>query len=93
MPPTPPEGAEWGIGGRLAPVAIAPDVAAALVDPFASNPDGVSVGWLDIRSADPDVAISVPAVVALMPGPVGVFVRWWGYALDDVGRGPMRTTT
>jgi hypothetical protein len=68
-------------------MAIVPDVAATLVDPLASNPDGVSVGWFDIRSGDPNVAISVPAVVALMPSPVGVFVRGWGYALDDVGRG------
>jgi hypothetical protein len=68
-------------------VTIVPDVATALMNPLASNPDGVAMGWLDIGSGDPDVAISVPAMVALMPGPVGVFARRWRHALDDVGRG------
>jgi hypothetical protein len=33
---------------------------------------------------NPDVSVAVPAVVACVPGPIGVFVgRWWD---DLVGR-------
>jgi hypothetical protein len=37
---------------------------------------GVGMGWLLIGTGDPDVALSVPAVVAVVPGPVAVLGRW-----------------
>jgi hypothetical protein len=55
-------------------VAFNPDVAAAPVVPVTVDPAGVGVGWFHVGSGNPDVAIAVPAVVAGVPGPVGVFV-------------------
>jgi hypothetical protein len=73
-----PEGDPPDIEGRirLAPVAFDPDVAFAVVVPVAVDPVSVGVGWFDVSSGDPDVGAAVPAVVAGVPGPVGMLV--WG---------------
>jgi hypothetical protein len=80
----------------LAPVAFDPDIAAVSVGPVAFDPAGVGVGWFDVGSGNPDVAVAVPAVVAGVPGPVGMLMRWdrddfnrtrrwWTDADDDLG--------
>ena len=43
---------------------------------MAVDPVGVGVRCRDIGSGDPDVAIAITAVVAGVPGSVGVFVGW-----------------
>jgi hypothetical protein len=68
----------------LAPVAFNPDVAAASVGPVAADPDGVGVWRFHIVSGNPDVAVAVPAVVAVVPGPAGVLVWWWRDYLNRV---------
>jgi hypothetical protein len=67
----------------LAPVTFDPNVAAAMVVPVAFDPVGVGVGWFHVVSGNPDIAVVFPAVVAGVPGPVGVLVRWWR---DDLNR-------
>jgi hypothetical protein len=82
----------------LAPVAFAPDVAVAAMDPAALDPVRVRVRRPFVDSRDPDVAGSVPAMVAGVPGPVTVLRRrggndfdgtWrrWADADDDLGTG------
>jgi hypothetical protein len=56
-------------------VTFAPDIAVAVVVPVAIYPLCVSVGWFHVGSGNPDVAVAVPAVIAGVPGPVGMFVR------------------
>jgi hypothetical protein len=57
-------------------VTFYPDVAAAVVVPVSGDPTGVVVGWFDVGSGDPDVAVAVPAVIAFVPGPFKVLVGW-----------------
>jgi hypothetical protein len=68
--------ARHGIEGffSLTPVTFYPDVASFMVIPVSGDPTGVGVGWFDVRSGDPDVTVAVPAVIAFVPGPVGVLV-------------------
>jgi hypothetical protein len=40
------------------------DVAALAVFPFVGNPDGVRARWLLPSASDPDVGVSVPAMIA-----------------------------
>jgi hypothetical protein len=56
-------------------VTFDPDVAVAVVIPMTVNPMGVSVRRLNVGSGNPDVAVTIPAVIASVPGPVGVLVR------------------
>jgi hypothetical protein len=78
-------------------VAFLPDPASVVLDPVAFNPVGVRVGWLFVGSGNPDVGMAVPAVVAGVPGPVGMLVErgrngfyragWWADADYDLGGG------
>jgi hypothetical protein len=82
---------------RLAPAAVDPDIAAALVYPAAVDPDGSVTGRGSIGTRDPDVAGTVPAMVAMAPGPIGMSVgarrndfAWryrWPDPDDDLGIG------
>jgi hypothetical protein len=67
---------------NLAPVAFDPDVTVAVVVPVAVDPAGVGVGWFNVRAGDPYVLMTVVAVIAGVPGPVGVFVGWGRDAFD-----------
>ncbi len=99
MPPIPARrsGSPLGEEIRLAPVAFVPDVAAALVDPVAFDPDRMRTGRGHIGSWNPDIAVTVPAMIAGVPGPIGVSTRrggysldhssWWTDAYDDLGVG------
>jgi hypothetical protein len=62
---------------RLAPVAFHPDVAAATAGPVTVDPAGVGMWGLGVISGDPDVAVTVPAVIATVPGPVAMCWGWW----------------
>ena len=64
-----------------------PDVAFAMVIPVAVNPVGVGMGCFDIGSGNPDVAVTVPAMVAIVPSPARVFVRRDGDNFDWTRRG------
>jgi hypothetical protein len=55
-------------------VTFYPDVASAVVVPVSGDPVGVGVGWFDVVSGDPDIPVAVPAMIAVVPGPVGVLV-------------------
>jgi hypothetical protein len=59
----------------LAPVAVVPDLAAALAAPVARDPDGSGMGRLGVTAADPDVAAAVPAVIAGNPDPAAMWGR------------------
>jgi len=61
-------------------MAFDPNVAAMVVVPVTANPVSVLVGRLDVVAGDPDVSVTVPTVIAVMPGPTWVLV-WWGW--DD----------
>jgi hypothetical protein len=63
-------------------VAFHPYITVATMIPMTIDPAGVGVGWFHIVSGDPDVCVVVPAVIAGVPGPVGVFVRWWRHDFD-----------
>jgi hypothetical protein len=82
------EGDPPGIEGsvRLAPVAFDPNVAAIVMGPVTVDPDGVGVGWFHVGSGDPDVGVAVPAVIASVPGPIGVLMGWGRNVLDRTGR-------
>jgi hypothetical protein len=67
-------------------VAFDPDVAFAVVVPVAVDPVGVGVGWFHVGSGNPNIPVTVPAVVAGVPGPVWVLVRWGRNVLDGTGR-------
>jgi hypothetical protein len=69
------------------PVTFDPDVAAMALVPVTGDPVGVGVGWFDVGSGDPDVAVTVPAMVAIVPGPARVFVRRDGDNFDWTRRG------
>jgi hypothetical protein len=81
------EGDPPGIEGqvRLAPVAFHPDIAFAMMVPVPVDPTSVGMGWFDVSSGDPDVGVAVPAVVAGVPGPIGVLVGWGRNVLDGTG--------
>jgi len=56
------------LGGlRLTPVASVPNVAAALLAPLSFHPDSAVMRWAAIDTGHPDIAMSVPAVVAGNP--------------------------
>jgi hypothetical protein len=78
-------------------VAFCPDVAFTVVIPVSVDPASMSMGWFNVGSGNPYVAISVPAVVAGVPCPVGVLVGCrrndfmgslrWSNTDDDLGLG------
>jgi hypothetical protein len=57
-------------------VAFYPDIAVMTVIPVAGDPACVGVRRGLIDAGNPYVAVAVPAVVAVMPGPVRVLVGW-----------------
>ena len=67
-------------------MAFYPDVAIVVMIPVAGYPVGVGAGWGFIDAGYPDVSVAVPAMVAVVPGPVGVLVWRRGNALVDRGR-------
>jgi hypothetical protein len=67
-------------------VAFHPDIAFAMVVPVAVDPTSVGMGWFDVGSGNPDITVAVPAVVAGVPGPIGVLVGWGRNTLDRTGR-------
>src|SRR5664280_2118381 len=56
--------------------------------PTSGNPVGAGAWRLLIGSGDPDVAVSVPALVASVPAPVAVLGRGWRH---DFARMPGRS--
>jgi hypothetical protein len=85
-----------GVLRLVPPVAFDPDIAATSMIPVTLDPAGVGVGGLGIVSRNPDVAVAVPAVIAVMPGPAWVLAwhgwndfngaRWgWSDANNDLG--------
>jgi hypothetical protein len=71
---------------RLSPVTFDPDVAVAVVVPVAIDPAGMGVGWLNVGSRNPDVAITVPPMVAGVPRIVGVLVGRGRDVFNGAGR-------
>jgi hypothetical protein len=63
-------------------MAFDPDVATATVIPVAFDPVSMWVGGLLIASGDPDVTLAIPAVIAVMPGPITVLGWGWGNDFD-----------
>ena len=57
------------------------DPAVAALVPTMRNPDSARMGWLDPMAMDPDVAVPVPAVIAVDPDPAGM--RWMVVDFDD----------
>jgi hypothetical protein len=51
--------------------------------PAAVNPDSMGTGWLDPVARDPDMGVSIPAVVATDPDPAGM--RTGTAMFDDDG--------
>jgi len=47
----------------------------------------MGIGGLSVVSGDPDVSVTIPAVIAVMPGPTGVLVWGWGDDFDWTRRG------
>jgi hypothetical protein len=71
-----------GIEVQLAPVAFAIDVAVAVANPLAVDPVCVGVGRVGVVSGNPDILVAVVAVIAGVPGPIGVLMGWRRNALD-----------
>jgi hypothetical protein len=68
-------------------VPFSPDVAVVAVIPTTIDPSGVGMWGLLVGSGNPDVAVTVPAMVASVPGPIGVLVGTrWNYLADTSGR-------
>jgi hypothetical protein len=59
-------------------VAFDPNIATVTLVPVTGDPAGVGVGWFDVGSRDPDVAVTVPAVIAVVPGPTGMLAGYGG---------------
>jgi hypothetical protein len=71
-------------------VAFDPDVAVATVVPVTVDPVGMGVWWFHIGSGNPDVALTIPTMVAVVPCPVGMLV---GRRRNDFMRTLWRTYT
>jgi hypothetical protein len=84
----------------LPPAPFDPDVTTVAMGPVAFDPARMRTWRFSVVSGDPDVTLTVPAVVAGMPGPTRMFVwrsrnhfyrAWrWGADTDDdlgIGRG------
>jgi hypothetical protein len=56
-------------------VAGVPDVATALLAPLSGDPNGPAMRRTHVSSGNPNVAVSIPAVVAGNPDPVAVYGR------------------
>ena len=67
-------------------MAFDPDVAFAVMVPMPVHPMSMGMGWFDVGSGDPDVGVAVPAVIAGVPGPIGVLMGWGRNVLDRTGR-------
>jgi hypothetical protein len=65
---SPPENCELA----LAPVAFDPDIASVAMIPAAWDPAGVGMRRGNVLTRNPDVGMTVPAMVAGMPDPVAV---------------------
>jgi len=70
----------------LAPVALMPDLAAALVTPLAWDPGGSATGRFGVAALNPDVATAVPAVIAGFPNPIAMGAGWSGNDFDRAWR-------
>jgi hypothetical protein len=64
-----------------------PDVAAAFFAPLAFNPHGSVMGWVGVVAVNPNVAVTVPAMISGDPDPALVWRgwddfdgAWWGRA-------------
>src|ERR1700731_661845 len=60
---------------KLPPVALVPDVPAALLAPLSRHPDGTGMRRPDVVAGNPDVMVAVPAIEASDPDPIEVS-RW-----------------
>ncbi len=69
---------------ELPPMAFDQDPAAFALLPAMGDPNGAGMRWLGPMAVDPNVAVAVPAVIAIDPHPVTM--RWAIVSLDD-GRG------
>jgi hypothetical protein len=76
-------------------VSFNPDVASAAMSPVAIYPMGMRVWGLLVNAGDPDIAVAIPAMIAVMPGPITMLGRrrrddfmrafgWWTEADDDL---------
>jgi hypothetical protein len=61
---------------RLAPVSFHPDIAATAMCPVAFDPARMRMWRFFIPSRNPNVCVSIPALIAGMPGPVAMLRRW-----------------
>ena len=68
----------------LAPVAFYEDPTAAVMDPVMRNPARSWMRWTVPAAGNPDVALTVPAVVPVNPYESALWQR--GTAFDDGGR-------
>jgi hypothetical protein len=49
-----------------------PDPATAAADPATFDPAGARAWWCNVSAGNPDVAVSIPAVIAGVPGPIAM---------------------
>jgi hypothetical protein len=64
-------------------VSFVPDVTAALAAPLTLHPNRATTRGTLVVAADPDVTMTVPAVIAADPDPIAVLV---GHNRDDFDR-------
>jgi hypothetical protein len=76
------------LGMFLSPVSFSPDITAATAIPVTRYPASAAMWRLLIATRNPDVALSIPTVVAVMPCPVAMPRRWRRDALAYRRRRP-----
>jgi hypothetical protein len=67
-------------------MAFHPDVAVAVVVPVAIHPLGMRVGRLDVSSGNPDIGVTVPAMIAGVPCPIRMLMGWGRDMFDGTRR-------
>ncbi len=71
----------------LAPAPFDPYIAPVAMDPAAFNPACVGMRGLLVGARNPDIVRAIPAMIAGMPGPVGMIMRYWRYYFNGTWRG------
>jgi len=62
-------------------VALDQDIAVTAMFPVMGNPDRIGMRRMNPTAVNPDVAVAVPTVIAVVPDPAGM--RWMVVDLDD----------